>query len=79
MTQRIPMRHMIVLLPGIMGSVLQKDGKDLWSLSGQALAPFLLTQGDNLRKLVVAQDDWQQPSLDDGVRARASTHILRLT
>lgn len=69
MTQRIPMRHMIVLLPGIMGSVLQKDGRDIWSLSGQALAPFLLTQGDNLRKLVVAQDDWQRPSLDDGVRA----------
>lgn len=69
MTQRIPMRHMIVLLPGIMGSVLQKNGKDLWSLSGQALVPFLLSSGDNLRELVVAQEDWQRPSLDDGVQA----------
>ena len=28
----------VLILPGIMGSVLQKDGRDVWALSGQALA-----------------------------------------
>ena len=35
------MRDVIVLLPGIMGSVLQKDGKDAWALSGGALIAAL--------------------------------------
>ena len=33
---RTPVGDVIVLLPGIMGSVLQKDGKDVWALSGGA-------------------------------------------
>jgi hypothetical protein len=31
------MRDIVVLLPGIMGSVLQKDGKDIWAISGQTI------------------------------------------
>lgn len=63
------MPHMIILLPGIMGSVLQKDGKDLWALSGQALWQFLRTLGKRIGELGVQGDDWRQDSLDDGVQA----------
>ena len=31
-----PLNDMVVLLPGITGRVLQKDGKDVWAISGQA-------------------------------------------
>src|SRR5215213_8306491 len=32
--ERTPMSDVIVLLPGITGNVLQKDGHDVWALSG---------------------------------------------
>jgi hypothetical protein len=28
-----PMNDIVVVIPGILGSVLQKDGKDIWALS----------------------------------------------
>ncbi len=28
---KAPMNDMVVLLPGIMGSVLQKNGQDIWN------------------------------------------------
>ena len=36
MTQKTAMKDIVVLLPGVMGSVLQKDGKDIWNISVQA-------------------------------------------
>ena len=35
MPPRKLMRDVIVCLPGITGSVLQKDGKDVWNISGR--------------------------------------------
>jgi pimeloyl-ACP methyl ester carboxylesterase len=63
------MPHLIILLPGIMGSALQKDGKDLWALSGQALWQHLLTLGKRIGELNIHGDDWQRNDLGDGVRA----------
>lgn len=40
-----PMRDVVVLLPGIMGSRLRKDGKTVWGFSGRALGRALLTRG----------------------------------
>jgi hypothetical protein len=34
-----PLRDMVVLLPGISGSVLQKNGKDVWAISGPVDLP----------------------------------------
>ena len=31
------MGDVIVIVPGITGSILQKNGQDLWALSGEAL------------------------------------------
>jgi len=63
---RTPMRHLIILLPGIIGSVLQKDGQDVWALSGQALGSYLLSLGRNLQSLQVKNEDWGRDDLGDG-------------
>jgi pimeloyl-ACP methyl ester carboxylesterase len=63
------MPHLVILLPGIMGSVLQKDGKDLWALSGQALWQHLRFLGSTIQQLQVADDDWTVDDRGDGVHA----------
>ena len=52
-----PMRDIVVLVPGITGSVLRKDGKDLWALSGQAFFSALRSMGRNLDALRLGADD----------------------
>lgn len=63
------MRHLIILLPGVMGSALQKDGKDAWALSGQALVHYLSTLRNSIEQLRIIDDDWQRDDLGDGIRA----------
>jgi hypothetical protein len=62
-------RHLVIFLPGIMGSVLQKDGKDAWALSGQAIWQYLRTMGGSLAELAVTDTDYTVPDLGDGVVA----------
>ena len=38
MPQQQPMSDVIVLIPGILGSVLVKDGKEVWGASGSSIA-----------------------------------------
>ncbi len=68
MSQKIPMKDMVVILPGITGSVLQKDGKDLWAVSGQAIWQ-ILRNPDKFQYLKLVQDDPEAESLGDGIRA----------
>lgn len=63
------MRDLIVLLPGITGSVLQKNGRDVWAISGGSVLNTLLTLGDDVRELAVTQDPPDQDDLGDGVTA----------
>src|SRR5690349_3524872 len=63
------MRDIIVLLPGITGSVLQKDGKDIWALSGAAVFDALTSLGGSLQQMRIDHDDPEQDDLGDGVRA----------
>lgn len=65
------MNDMIVLLPGIMGSVLQKDGVDLWALSGQSILRTITSLGARLQQLVLVDDDYESDDLGDGIRATA--------
>ena len=69
MPAKAPMKDMIIILPGILGSVLQKDGKDLWAVSGKAVWQILTQSGDFLQHLKLTQDDSIAASLGDGVRA----------
>ncbi|MGE5250108.1 MAG: lipase family alpha/beta hydrolase [Bacteroidota bacterium] len=63
------MRHMIILLPGIMGSALQKDGKDLWALSGQALWQYLTNLKNTVQQMRLGDEDWTVDDRGDGVHA----------
>lgn len=69
MADKTPMRDMVVILPGITGSVLQKDGKDLWAVSGQAIWNIVKSQGKALDALKIKQDDPEAEDLDDGIKA----------
>lgn len=73
MTTLQPLRHLLIFLPGIMGSELRKDGKPAWALSGvpvwQYLAALRLALGGSLNTLVLRDDDWQKDDLGDGVTA----------
>jgi Lecithin:cholesterol acyltransferase len=62
-------RDMVILLPGITGSVLQKNGVDVWAPSGKALANTLFSLGRSLQDLRLGEDDVDVDDLKDGVRA----------
>lgn len=65
----LAMPHVIVVLPGITGSVLRKDGKDLWAPSAQGILDAILTLGNNLQALKLAQDHPDIDDLEDGITA----------
>lgn len=76
---RIPIPDVVVLLPGITGSVLQRDGKDIWAPSPGALLRGLASFGRSVRNLKVTDDDWHAPDLGDGVvatRLMPDVHLL---
>jgi pimeloyl-ACP methyl ester carboxylesterase len=60
-----PMTDVVVLLPGITGSVLQKDGKDVWAVSPGAALQALVSFGHSISDLELHDDG----NLDDGVTA----------
>lgn len=64
-----PMKDIVVLLPGITGSVLQKDGKDVWAFSGGAAIRALLSLGGSIKDLELQGDDPDVDDLGDGVSA----------
>lgn len=63
------LQDIVIILPGITGSVLQKDGKDFWGVSGQTIGNYVTSWGKSLDNLKVAQDDPDAEHLDDGVKA----------
>jgi hypothetical protein len=44
------MRDVVICIPGITGSVLQKEGRDIWNISGGALISALTTLGRDLAR-----------------------------
>jgi pimeloyl-ACP methyl ester carboxylesterase len=66
---KVRMQDLIVLLPGITGSVLQKDGRDLWSPSLRALFGAAATLGKNLNEMKLQGDDPEIDDLGDGITA----------
>ena len=79
MLSKAPMKDMVVILPGILGSVLQKDGKDLWAVSGQSVWQILTKSSEVIRNLELAQDDSEAENLGDGIRATKliqDTHLI---
>jgi hypothetical protein len=56
------MGDVIVMLPGITGSVLQKDGKDVWAPTPGAVVGALFSLGKNVKSLALKDDP---PDVDD--------------
>ena len=63
------MRDVFVCLPGITGSVLRKDGRDIWNMSGGALFRALTTLGGSIRDLRLEDDPADADDLGDGITA----------
>ena len=73
------MKDIIVLLPGITGSVLEKDGKVAWGVGGKTIAKALFTRGKSMRKaLMMDGDDPDLDDLGDGVVATRLVPDLHL-
>jgi hypothetical protein len=73
------MPDIVVLVPGITGSQLRKEGRTIWGFSAGALARTLLTLGGVLeRDLSLAEDPVDEDDLGDGVVADALIPDLHL-
>ena len=72
------MNDLVVLLPGITGSVLQRNGEDVWNFSGGALRSALFSRGGSLRDLKLGWDDITRPTSPDGVVATSLIHVPHL-
>ena len=57
----------VVMLPGITGSVLKKDGKDVWAVTPGAVLRGLFSKGATVRELKLAEDPSDADDLADGV------------
>ena len=69
MVEKIEVDDVVVLLPGILGSVLQQDGRDVWAISPGAAWRGLVTLGRSVKDLRLEHDDPERADLGDGVRA----------
>jgi len=69
MTSLIIPSQLIILLPGIMGSALQQNGRDLWAISRQGVAEGLLSLGSSLNQLALHDDDISHDDIGDGITA----------
>jgi pimeloyl-ACP methyl ester carboxylesterase len=75
----MPVDDVVVLLPGILGSVLQRDGKDVWAFSKGAAFRGLVSLGRSVKDLRLDGDDAEAPDLGDGVvatRLMPDIHLL---
>src|SRR4051812_5412335 len=69
MPSKLPMGDVVVLLPGILGSVLTRDGHDVWAVSPGASWRAIRTLGHSVEDLELHDDDPSVDDLGDGVAA----------
>jgi hypothetical protein len=72
------MRDLVVVIPDILGSVLEREGKDVWGLSGQSMIDNLLSLGRNIQHLALPQGIGDQEPSDrvSATRLRPDLHML---
>ena len=80
MPVRPRINDLVIVLPGITGSVLSRDGRDVWAPSSQAIWGALRSAGGSVIDLELeAADDPDLDDLGDGVvadRLVGTAHIL---
>lgn len=65
----LAMNDVVVLLPGISGSVLKIGDDAVWGMSAGVFGRALASNGGSIRRLAMSgTDDPEQEYLDDGVR-----------
>jgi Lecithin:cholesterol acyltransferase len=67
-------RDLVVVLPGITGSVLEKHGRVVWDFSLAAGWEVLRSRGEAIDALALDGDDPEAADLGDGVRATRLLH-----
>jgi pimeloyl-ACP methyl ester carboxylesterase len=73
------MGDVVVMLPGITGSLLTKDGKDVWAPTGGAILNALVSLGKNVKSLALKEDPPDVDDLGDGVvatRVMPDIHLI---
>ena len=68
---KYPMKDLVVILPGITGSVLNDGADAVWGLSTGALWQFVKSRGNSLQRLEVPQHDPRNGAPAGDVRATA--------
>lgn len=69
----------VVLVPGIAGSVLERENREVWGTSSSAVLRGLFTGGRSVQELRLGDDPPDVDDLEDGVRATrliGDVHIL---
>ena len=72
------MRDIVVLIPGIMGSVLEKDGKDLWATARVAGSALTSLGSSSFQQLKLEGDDSDVDDLGDGIQATRLITVPRV-
>jgi hypothetical protein len=67
--RKLEIDDVIILLPGVTGSALRKDGKDVWAPTGGAVTRALFSLGGNIKALQLGEDSPDKEDLGDGVEA----------
>ncbi len=63
-------KDVVVILPGISGSALAKNGTEVWGLADDTILRAITTGGDSIRSLTLGSpDDPNVDDLGDGVKA----------
>lgn len=65
---------LVVVVPGIMGSVLEVEGSEIWATSTSALLRIGTSFGRSFRRLALTEDTPEDIDLRDGVKA---TRLIR--
>lgn len=64
-----PMKDIVVVIPGILGSALAKDGREVWSVAGGAAIRALFSLGASIKDLELVDDAPDTDDLGDGITA----------
>ena len=68
----------VVLIPGITGSALERNGREVWGTSLDALLRGLFSGGQTIQDLRLEDDDPDVDDLGDGVRATRLVNDVHL-
>jgi len=74
---RYLMRDVVVCIPGITGSVLRKDGKDVWNIAGGAILNALLSLGRSIQDMKLEEDPIGVDDID-GIKATSVVRDVHL-